>query len=215
MFAWYRNADKCYVYLPDVSSDSFTSDPPAQQDWYPAFQQSRWFTRCWTLQELVAPVSVDFFSVEGQRLGDKYSLLQDLHGITGISVEALQGSPLDRFSVDERMLWVGQRKTKREKDAAYSLLGIFDVQMPLLYGEGQGKAFARLHREIRAQGLGNQGQATSGQQRTRERFSTVPFAPDPDFVDRPAIVAWVRDKCAGPGARAALVGLGGVGYVDT
>jgi hypothetical protein len=45
-------------------------------------------------------------------------------------------------------------------------------------------------------------------------FSTVPFVRDPDFVDRPAIVAWVSDKCAGPGARAALVGLGGVGYVD-
>jgi len=49
--------------------------------------------------------------------------------------------------------------------------------------------------------------------RPREPFSTVPFAPDPDFVDRPEIVAWVRDKCAGLGARAALVGLGGVGYV--
>ncbi|KAF2820761.1 HET-domain-containing protein [Ophiobolus disseminans] len=148
MFAWYRNAARCYVYLPDVSIDSLTSSPPAQQDWYPAFQQSRWFTRGWTLQELVAPVSVEFFSVKGQRLGNKYSLLQELHGITGISVEALQGSPLEGFSVDERMLWVGQRKTNREEDMAYSLLGIFDVHMPLIYGEGQKKAFARLQREI-------------------------------------------------------------------
>jgi hypothetical protein len=81
MFAWYRDAARCYIYLSDVPIASLTSDPPIQQDWYPAFQQSRWFTRGWTIQELVAPVSVEFFSVEGQRLGSKYSLLQELHGI--------------------------------------------------------------------------------------------------------------------------------------
>jgi hypothetical protein len=150
MFAWYRDAARCYVYLPNVPIASLTSDPPAQQDWYPAFQQSRWFKRGWTLQELVAPKSVEFFSAEGQRLGDKYSLLQELRSITGISIEALQGSPLDGFSVDERMSWVGQRKTKREEDMAYSLLGIFDVHMPLIYGEGRKKAFARLQKEIKA-----------------------------------------------------------------
>ena len=122
----------------------------AQQQWMPAFQQSRWFTRGWTLQELVAPVSVEFFSVEGQPLGNKYLLLQELHGITGISVEALQGGPLDEFSVEERMLWMGQRKTKREEDMAYSLLGIFDVHMPLIYGEGRKKALSRLEKEINA-----------------------------------------------------------------
>ncbi|KAH7396964.1 heterokaryon incompatibility protein-domain-containing protein [Phaeosphaeria sp. MPI-PUGE-AT-0046c] len=148
MFAWYRDAARCYVYLSDVSVDNSTSDPPVQQEWYPAFQQSRWFTRGWTLQELVAPVSVEFFSVEGQRLGNKYSLLKELHDITGISMEALQGTPLDEFSVDERMSWIGQRKTKREEDMAYSLLGLFDVFLPLIYGEGRKKAFARLQREI-------------------------------------------------------------------
>ncbi|KAF2844060.1 hypothetical protein T440DRAFT_379503, partial [Plenodomus tracheiphilus IPT5] len=59
---------------------------------------------------------VEFFSVEGQQLGNKYSLMQELHGITGISVEALQGGPLDRLSVDERMSWLGKRQTKREED---------------------------------------------------------------------------------------------------
>lgn len=158
MFAWYRDATRCYVYLPDVSNGSITSGTPAQQAWYPAFQQSRWFTRGWTLQELVAPISVEFFSVEGQRLGNKYSLLQELHGITGISIEVFQGSPLHGFSVDERMSWVGQRKTKREEDMAYSLLGIFDVHMPLLYGEGRKKAFARLQKEINASS-GEEGSA--------------------------------------------------------
>jgi hypothetical protein len=149
MFAWYRDAAQCYVYLPDVSTSSLVSSTPAQQHWNRAFQQSRWFTRGWTLQELVAPVSLEFFSAEGQRLGNRYSLVQELHSVTGISVEALQGSrPLDQLSVDERMSWAGQRKTKREEDAAYSLLGIFDVHMPLIYGEGRRKAFARLQREI-------------------------------------------------------------------
>jgi hypothetical protein len=147
MFAWYHQAARCYVYLSDVST---TSDTPAQPHWSQAFKQSRWFTRGWTLQELIAPVSVEFFSAEGERLGNKYSLVQELHSITGISVEALQGSPLGQLSVDERMSWVGQRKTKREEDTAYSLLGIFDVHMPLIYGEGRRKAFARLQKEINA-----------------------------------------------------------------
>ncbi|KAF2621891.1 hypothetical protein BU25DRAFT_326724, partial [Macroventuria anomochaeta] len=148
MFAWYRYAARCYVYLSDVSTGSLTSGTPAQEYWKLAFQQSRWFTRGWTLQELVTPVSVKFFSVEGRRLGNKYSLLQELHSITEISVEALQGCPLDWLSVAERLSWVGQCQTKREEDAAYSLLGIFDVHMPLICGEGRRKAFARLQKEI-------------------------------------------------------------------
>jgi hypothetical protein len=171
MFAWYRDAARCYVYLSDVSMGSLTSGTPVYQAWYPAFQQSRWFTRGWTLQELVAPVSVEFFSVEGQRLGNKYSLLQELHSITGISIEALQGSPLGGFGVDERMSWVGLRKTKREEDIAYSLLGIFNVHMPLIYGEGQKHALARLQKEIkvssgeeRNEAAQNQNQATQSYQ---------------------------------------------------
>jgi hypothetical protein len=216
MFAWYRNAAKCYVYLSDVSAGP-TNGILSQQTWTVAFKQSRWFTRGWTLQELIAPAVVEFFSVEGQRLGDKISMVQELHKITGISVEALVQNTLHELSVEERMSWITQRNTKREEDAAYSLLGIFDVYMPLIYGEGRQKAFARLRKEISAlstQQLEDQGQAIAGQKRTCEPFSTVPFAPDADFVDRPEILAWVRDKCAGSGARAALVGLGGVGYVD-
>lgn len=150
MFAWYRDAVRCYVYLSDVSIVSPASGPPAQQGWYPIFQRSRWFTRGWTLQELLAPVFVEFFSVDGHGLGNKYVLLQELHDITGISVQALQGISLDKFDRDERMSWVGQRETTREEDMAYSLLGIFNVHMPLIYGEGRKNAFARLQREIDA-----------------------------------------------------------------
>ncbi|KAK3216129.1 hypothetical protein GRF29_8g2258948 [Pseudopithomyces chartarum] len=150
MFKWYRKATRCYVYLSDVSISSPSTAEPVRQDWYPAFQQSRWFTRGWTLQELLAPMSVEFFSVEGGRLGYKHTLVQELNSITGVNAEALQGIPLDQFSVDERMSWVGRRQTKREEDMVYSLLGIFEVYMPLIYGEGRENALARLKKEIEA-----------------------------------------------------------------
>ncbi|KAE9378533.1 HET-domain-containing protein [Stipitochalara longipes BDJ] len=149
MFRWYREAAKCYVYLPDVSfGGSIENDLSSQQAWKSAFRLSRWFTRGWTLQELIAPASLDFFSVEGERLGDKDSMVQEIHEITGINVRALQGNPLSEFSTKERMSWAAKRETKREEDAAYSLFGIFDVHMPLLYGEGRRKALNRLKREM-------------------------------------------------------------------
>jgi len=137
MFRWYRDAAKCYVYLSDVSI----------LEWESAFRKCRWFTRGWTLQELLAPASVEFFSREGECLGDKKLLEQQIHEITGIPIEALRGSPLSNFSVDERMSWAANRETKRKEDKAYSLLGIFDVFMPLIYGEAD-NAFSRLKGEI-------------------------------------------------------------------
>src|SRR5271168_2876818 len=125
MFRWYHDAGKCYVYLSDVSiSGSIKND---QWTWEPAFQKSRWFTRGWTLQELIAPTSVEFFSVEGERLGDKKSLERQIHEITGINLQALQGGSLSQFDFTERMSWAKQRETTLEEDAAYCLLGIFDI----------------------------------------------------------------------------------------
>ena len=157
MFRWYSDAVKCYVYLSDVSDvstngsvrGSIRDDQFSQWTWEPAFQKSRWFTRGWTLQELVAPRSVEFFSVEGTRLGDKRSLERQIHAITGIAPQALSGAHLSQFSVDERLSWVAKRQTKRGEDIAYSLLGIFDIHMPLLYGEGRKKALVRLYKEIK------------------------------------------------------------------
>src|SRR6202030_1108708 len=108
----------------------------------------RWFTRGWTLQELVAPAIVEFFSEEGKQLGNKKSLERHIHEATGIPVRALQGSSLSDFSIPERMSWVEKRETTRKEDKAYSLLGIFDVYMPLIYGEGRENAFKRLREEI-------------------------------------------------------------------
>jgi hypothetical protein len=149
MFRWYRNAAKCYVYLLGVSRPAFDSNNKFNQlPWESAFRKSRWFTRGWTLQELIAPASVEFFSNDWEKLGNKKSLERHIHEITGIPVKALQGSPLSDFSVTERMLWADKRETTRKEDKVYSLLGIFDVHMPLIYGEGRDNALTRLREEI-------------------------------------------------------------------
>jgi len=149
MFRWYRNASRCYVYLSDVPSPPFgTNDEFNPQSWDSDFWKSKWFTRGWTLQELLAPSSVEFFSQEGERLGDKCSLKQQIHEITGIPILALQGVPLSQFRVDERFLWIERRQTKLAEDKVYSLLGIFDVEIPLFYGEGAPNAFKRLREVI-------------------------------------------------------------------
>ena len=148
MFRWYQDAVKCYVYLSDVSTRSDTNELFSQSLWEPAFRHSRWFTRAWTLQELIAPRLVEFFSQENERLGDKGSLESLLHEITGIPVEVFQGKPLIELTIEERMQWAAKRTAKRKEDEAYSLLGIFDLHMPLIYGEGRENAFIRLEKEI-------------------------------------------------------------------
>jgi hypothetical protein len=149
MFRWYQKASKCYVYLSDVSiNEQKANDQSSEYTWEWAFRASRWFKRGWTLQELLAPASVEFFSLEGKRLGDKRTLERLIHDITQIAVSALQGTPLSEFSVKERMTWAKTRRTKREEDKAYSLLGIFNIYMPLIYGEGAENASRRLQEEI-------------------------------------------------------------------
>ncbi|KAJ4305589.1 hypothetical protein N0V90_001120 [Kalmusia sp. IMI 367209] len=151
MFRWYRNAARCYVYLPDVS------DPPigvkgevSQALWHSEFRESKWFTRGWTLQELLAPALVEFFSHEWHRLGNRVSLKSQIHEVTSIPHEVLEGAPLSQSSVDERFRWRQGRQTKLKEDAAYSLSGIFDVDMAPVYGEGTEEAFRRLHDKIRS-----------------------------------------------------------------
>lgn len=172
MFRWYRNAARCYVYLSDVSSisaisketrkrkrdmpmQSSRSEPvrsgsetPSPPQWEADLRKSRWFTRGWTLQELLGPASIEFFSRDCMRLGDKYSLEQLIHQVTGIPRSALRGTPLCQFHIKDRFRWIESRETKLEEDRAYSLQGIFDVEIPLRYGEGMANAFKRLEDEI-------------------------------------------------------------------
>jgi hypothetical protein len=127
MFRYYQNAAKCYVYLSDVSTRKHSQSDDVE--WESAFRSSRWFTRGWTLQELLAPLSVEFFSRECKRLGDKILLELQIQQITGIAVQALQGGHLSQFSVEERMSWAARRETTVDEDQAYSLLGIFGMSV--------------------------------------------------------------------------------------
>jgi hypothetical protein len=169
MFAWYRNAERCYVYLADIlrneSRLTYIGDASLQGNLCLYEKSSaysteyveldklrlfRWFTRGWTLQELLAPSVVTFFDSSWQIVGEKRDsrFRQHLSFITGIDVSHLFNSHgISSASISERMSWLAPRKTTRQEDLAYCMLGIFGINMPLLYGEGS-RAFLRLQEEI-------------------------------------------------------------------
>jgi hypothetical protein len=145
MFRWYRNADFCYVYLEDVAHLSDTADAPEDKD--RQFRQARWFTRGWTLQELIAPPIVHVFDRSWNFIGSRTSLRSLISDITGIDSAVFDTGDLSRYSIAQKMSWASGRNTTRTEDLAYCLLGLFGISMPLLYGEGTG-AFRRLQEEI-------------------------------------------------------------------
>ncbi|KAI6459476.1 hypothetical protein MCOR03_008676 [Pyricularia oryzae] len=137
MFKWYTNAKVCLVFLSDLAQEH-------ESDW----ASCRWFTRGWTLQELIAPSNVDFYDAIWNFKGTKKGLLDLLSSITGIDDTILSGETrLSELPVARKMSWAAQRRTSRDEDIAYCLMGLFDLNMPLLYGEGQ-KAFIRLQEQI-------------------------------------------------------------------
>ncbi|KAI1088895.1 HET-domain-containing protein [Rostrohypoxylon terebratum] len=142
MYRWYKESRVCYVYLEDVSSDDI--DPSANNS---PFRNSRWFTRGWTLQELIAPNNVEFFSNSWSLLSSRSEAKTVLEEITGIPISLLSECGVRYFSIAQHMCWAAKRETTRKEDMAYCLLGIFDINMPLLYGEGD-KSFQRLQYEI-------------------------------------------------------------------
>ncbi|KAI6017590.1 heterokaryon incompatibility protein-domain-containing protein [Pisolithus microcarpus] len=147
MYRWYRNAQVCYAYLNDVGESTF---PTKKDD--DKFSQSNgwpeWFMRGWTLQELIAPKEVKFFNKGWVPIGNKRHLAPTLQVITGIPHEVLTGGMAAKsLTVAQIMSWAANRKTTRVEDRAYSLMGLFGVYMPMLYGEGE-KAFRRLQLEI-------------------------------------------------------------------
>ncbi|KAJ4117609.1 hypothetical protein NW768_010976 [Fusarium equiseti] len=135
MFKWYQNSAICYAYLADV--------PPGDMS---SFSASRWFTRGWTLQELLAPKSLTFYANDWSELGTRSLLSRRIFNITKIRKDRM-GEDIFQASISERMSWVSNRETSRTEDIAYCMLGIFGINMPLLYGEGE-KAFLRLQEEI-------------------------------------------------------------------
>ena len=152
MFRWYQRAVKCYVLMSDVHSPRKSTDPQARLTWESAFRSSRWFERGWTLQELLAPVIVEFFSIDGTQIGDKITLEQDIHQATKIPLAALRRQkPLSEFSIDERMYWAAHRRTSKKEDKAYCLFGILGVFLPLIHGEGEDHALTRVRDEAAKQ----------------------------------------------------------------
>jgi hypothetical protein len=164
MFDWYRGSSVCYAYLWDVVDEAWYGEEDTDRqdreclnsilsrpmtkakqcvygfgDW----ENSRWFSRGWTLQELIAPKVVKFYSREWGIIGTKAALSNRISRITEIPERILDGESLQSCSVAQRMSWASGRETKREEDKAYCLLGIFGINIPLIYGEGK-KSFLRL-----------------------------------------------------------------------
>ena len=134
MYEWYKKSRICYVYLQDC----YERKP---------FSKSRWWTRGWTLQELIAPSCVWFYNANWEEIGSKRSMHRQVTRITGIDEDILTGGCIFGCNVAVRMSWAADRETTRIEDEAYCLLGLFGVNMPLLYGEGK-RAFKRLQEEI-------------------------------------------------------------------
>lgn len=183
MFRWYKRAARCYVYL---------SDHTTSQGWE-HFSQSRWFTRGWTLQELLAPRQVDFYDADGLHLGNKTTLAPWINYTTRIPPSALSGQPLDTFSVQDRLSWAKYRHTKREEDGAYSLLGIFGVMMSLIYGEGRDSAYGRLLHKVES----------SGQRRINTKYTAFLPSGDPPSLKKALTTDLNHDPAASSSPSAA------------
>ncbi|KAJ4305832.1 hypothetical protein N0V90_001364 [Kalmusia sp. IMI 367209] len=149
MYRWYKESAVCIVYLNDIApgGEDIMDTQATAEAASSAFINSRWITRGWTLQELVAPTSLRFYYQDWTLMGDKSEFVEEISNATGIPIFVLDNGELSELSLAERMSWACYRQTTRIEDMAYCLLGIFDIQMPLLYGEGE-KAFIRLQEEI-------------------------------------------------------------------
>ncbi|KAI9154793.1 putative het domain-containing protein [Paramyrothecium foliicola] len=145
MYAWYRDSWICYAYMSDVPRVNHDDPAPLR-----VFRKSKWFTRGWTLQELLAPQHLVFFSQEWSQIGQMKdgNILRTVSEVTGIQMSYLTTPDSAMLaSTAQKMSWLAMRTTTRIEDIAYCMLGLFDINMPLLYGEGM-KAFIRLQEEI-------------------------------------------------------------------
>ncbi|KAL4070155.1 heterokaryon incompatibility protein-domain-containing protein [Scleroderma yunnanense] len=199
MYRWYANSKVCYAYLHDVTSTSLTKRSdygvyPNSDGW------PEWFSRGWTLQEMIAPSNVQFFNKDWQPIGDKRMLSSTLSWITRVPEHILTGglSP-NRPCIAQIMSWAARRKTTRVEDRAYSLLGLLNVNMPMLYGEGK-KAFHRLQLEIirvsNDQSIFAWG--TDGAERTGSILADNPsFFEDCDeieLMEHNQLIEWVKNN---------------------
>lgn len=209
MFNWYQRSSKCYVLLTDVSIHFENNDLNHRDS---QLRQSRWFTRGWTLQELLASPSVEFFSRQGKPFGSKTLLEKQLSEITRIPIAALRGTPLSFFSTEQKLSWMENRQTTREEDSVYCLLGIFDLHMPAMYGEGRQHALQRLQSEIERQ-LNNAPTHKKSDFRGPVNQWIVPFDRNIRFTGRDSELVELENKLFANNqfAKVAVCGLGGVG----
>ncbi|KAK4043923.1 heterokaryon incompatibility protein-domain-containing protein [Parachaetomium inaequale] len=185
MFAWYRDAEVCYVFLADLK-------PGMPGDLRRDLPECRWFSRGWTLQELIAPRGVVFFDKEWNERGTLNDLAGLISNITGIPEKLLRHeAELCDFAVARRMSWAAARQTTRVEDMAYCLLGIFDVNLSLIYGEGI-KAFARLQAAIVQTTADSSIFAWKDDRVPCPRFAGI-------LAERPAQFAWCKEIKAAPG----------------
>ncbi len=161
MYRWYKDATICLVFLPDVHDPTLCScmlsDHTVHRAEFPSLsarfyteelKNSAWFRRAWTLQELLAPISMFLFSTEFCPIGTKAELAGLIAEASDIPEKFIRGEPLSTACVAQRMKWAAKRQASRQEDIAYSLIGLFEVNLPLLYGEGGERAFRRLQKEI-------------------------------------------------------------------
>ncbi|KAF9231607.1 heterokaryon incompatibility protein-domain-containing protein [Melanogaster broomeanus] len=143
MWNWYQDCDRCFVYMNDVRSGQ---RPDAEDS---DFSRSQWFRRGWTLQELLAPGRITFFAEDWERIGKKanQNIMKRITHITGIPEGVLSDGETTSFSVATRMTWASRRSTTKKEDKAYSLMGIFDITLPIIYG-GRENVFVKFQREI-------------------------------------------------------------------
>ena len=144
---WYADSSICFAHIVDVTD----GNADASHD-FPFFRLSEWFRRGWTLQELLAPTMLLFCDAKWEPFGDKDKLSNLIEAIAGIKSRLLPTQAgLSLEIINTKMTWAADRKTARIEDQAYSLRGLFGVNLPLLYGGGR-KAFRRLQQELMING---------------------------------------------------------------
>jgi len=174
-YSWFQNSEVCYVYLDDVDgSEDLESEGST-------FRRCRWFKRAWTLQELLAPVNLFFFSSNWSMLGTKVGLATVISDVTGIHRDAiLYPSRVPFFSIAARMSWANGRKSSKGEDRVYSLMGLFGVNLPIVYGEGEKNVFIKLQRSIMETSDDQSILAWRSVSSSSSPHTSGPFADSPD-----------------------------------
>lgn len=193
MYRWYRDAEVCFTYFVDVDPVPIGEETYGFIDHIQSFKKSRWFSRGWTLQEFIAPRKRVFFAKDWSLIhfavdeDGKDSSNELLASITGVSPDVFHHrQPLSKLCVAERMSWASLRETTREEDMAYCLMGILNVNMPILYGEGLRKAFRRLQEEIMKSSFDYSLFAWRSHYETSGLLAHSPA----DFADMPKLGFW-------------------------